>query len=282
MDGDRLYPSCAAVIFFCEVTNKSANSCVRSMRAFWYLNTQPTEAPAGVGGFVGESSHNRRFCADYSVFQGHSGLCFCFLANSFCAIEQPVPLTDLFIEQPSQQRQHDDDALMLRVRKGDELAFRTLYDRYKSQIFWFCYRTLKDRDNTKDAVQEVFILIYRMRAKYVAGTNFAGWIHSIARNQCLNILRTQKDTEPFDELQGYAIAMANETSDTALQDHLAYEVAQLPEIYREALLLREYEGHSYQQIADITGLALSAVKFRIFKARDMLRERLAKRLDEFD
>lgn len=171
---------------------------------------------------------------------------------------------------------------MLRVRNGDELAFRTLYDRYKNQIFWFCYRTLKDRDIAKDAVQEVFIRIYRMRDKYAPGTNFVGWIHSMARNQCLNIHRSQKDTEPFDELQDYAIQMANERSDTALQDHLAYEVAQLPEIYREALVLREYEGRSYQEIVEITGLSLSAVKFRIFKARDLLRERLAKRLDEFD
>lgn len=193
-----------------------------------------------------------------------------------------MTLTDVFIGRSSQPRQLDDDELMLRVRNGDELAFRTLYDRYKNQIFWFCYRTLKDRDTAKDAVQEVFIRIYRMRDKYVPGTNFVGWIHSMARNQCLNIHRTQKDTEPFDELQDYAIQMANERSDTALQDHLAYEVAQLPEIYREALVLREYEGRSYQEIVEITGLSLSAVKFRIFKARDLLRERLAKRLDEFD
>lgn len=168
---------------------------------------------------------------------------------------------------------------MRSVRKGDQAAFRTLYDRYKAQLFIYCLRMMNDRDAAKDVLQDVFIRVHTNRDKFEPGTNFAGWIHTIARNLCLNARRDAKDHTPFDETASYGRS-ANADHDVALQERLATEIGRLPDIYREALILREYEGRSYQEIVDITGQTMSTVKFRLFKAREVLRERLAWSLDD--
>ncbi|MDB5035746.1 MAG: polymerase sigma factor [Chlorobi bacterium] len=169
---------------------------------------------------------------------------------------------------------------MQQVRKGDNTAFRTLYDRYKAQMFIYCLRMVGDRDAAKDVLQEVFIRVHTHRDRYEPGTNFVGWVHTIARNLCLNARRDSKDQTSFDETASYGVSTNTPDPDIALRERLAGEIGKLPEIYREVLILREYEGHSYQEIVNITGLAMSTVKFRIFKARETLRERLAWGLDE--
>lgn len=169
---------------------------------------------------------------------------------------------------------------MGRVQKDDPVAFRLLYDRYKAQIFIYCLRMLNDRDRAKDVLQEVFIRMHTRRETYEPGTNFNGWIHTIARNLSINARRDIKDHTSFDEQMAYAGSHDSAAGDVALRDRLAEEIARLPEIYRESLILREYEGFSYQEIADTLGVAMSTIKFRIFKAREILRERLAWSLDD--
>ena len=190
-----------------------------------------------------------------------------------------MTFTDVFIRRSSKKKDLTDDELMMRIRRGDQDAFRTLYDRYKNQLFIYCLRMMNDRDAAKDVLQEVFIRVHANRERYEQGTNFVGWVHTIARNLCLNARRDTKSHTSFDETAAYSIS-ASPDSDIALREQVASEIAKLPEIYREALVLREYEGHSYQEIVKITGLAMSTVKFRIFKAREILRERLAWGLDE--
>jgi RNA polymerase sigma-70 factor (ECF subfamily) len=191
-----------------------------------------------------------------------------------------VTLSDVFIRRSSQKKELTDDELMRQVQRGDNNAFRILYDRYKGQMFIYCLRMIGDRDAAKDVLQEIFIRVLTHRERYEPGTNFVGWVHTIARNLCLNVRRDAKDHASFDETMSYGRDMNDPESDVALQEQLAAEIARLPEIYREALVLREYEGHSYQEIVTITGLTMSTVKFRIFKAREILRERLAWGLDE--
>lgn len=169
---------------------------------------------------------------------------------------------------------------MRRVRNGDQAAFRVLYDRYKAQLFLYCLRMLNDREAAMDLLQEIFIRIHNKRDHYEPGTNLGGWIHTIARNICLNARRSLRDHASFDEQIDYAVAASAQNEDVALRDILTEEIARLPDIYREALILREYEGHSYDEISTITGNSMSTVKFRIFKAREMLRERLSWKLGD--
>ncbi len=169
---------------------------------------------------------------------------------------------------------------MRKVRNGDQAAFRVLYDRYKGQLFLYCLRMLNDRDAAMDLLQEIFIRIHSKREQYEPGTNLGGWIHTIARNICLNARRALRDHASFDEQMDYAVTASAQQEDVALRDILTEEIARLPDIYREALILREYEGHSYDEIAKLIGSSMATVKFRIFKAREMLRERLSWKLDD--
>ena len=169
---------------------------------------------------------------------------------------------------------------MRRISRGDEKAFQILYNRYKRQLFLYCFRMLNDREAAKDALQEVFVRLHENSGKYKPESNFAGWIHTIARNLCINIQRNTKEYVDFDETELRAVNPKAETSDVLLRERLADEVAGLPDIYREAVILREYEGYSYNQIAEITGQTLATVKFRIFKGRELLRKRLGRWLDE--
>lgn len=191
-----------------------------------------------------------------------------------------VTLSDVFIRRSSQTKNLSDDELMKLVRRGDGDAFRHLYDRYKSQMFIYCLRMMNDRDAAKDVLQEVFIRVHANRERYEVGTNFVGWLHTIARNLCLNARRDSKDHASFDETASYNTFVDESNADVGLQEQLAAEIARLPEIYRDVLILREYEELSYQEIVDATGLTMSTVKFRIFKAREILRERLAWSLDD--
>lgn len=194
-----------------------------------------------------------------------------------------MTLTDVLIRRSKKTEDLTDDELMKFVCRGDEGAFRTLYERYRRQIFIYCLRMLKDdRDMAMDAMQDIFIRVHSKRDRYADGTNFAGWIHTIARNICLNVHRDNPDHISFDEAVIPDDGYDGMEGDVGLRDQLAREIDRLPDTYREVLILREYEERSYQEIADITGLPMSTVKFRIFKAREVLRERLQWGLDELN
>ena len=98
------------------------------------------------------------------------------------------------------------------------------------------------------------------------------WIFRIARNVCIDMLRAEKEYDQIDE--AVLPAQQPQTRDVALQEALTSEIEALPTIYREAVVLRDVQGHSYKEIAEIVDAPLSTVKFRIFKARDILRDRL--------
>lgn len=188
--------------------------------------------------------------------------------------------TETLIRSRKKDAERTDDELMRLVRRGDNAAFRHLYNRYKGQLFIYCYRMINDREGAKDALQEIFVRVHQNSSKYTPGTNFAGWVHTIARNLCLNIQRGKKDLVDFDETSIYGLDSRSEEADVFLREKLAEEVASLPAIYREAVILREYEGYSYKQIMEITGQSMATVKFRIFKGRELLRKKLGPWLNE--
>jgi RNA polymerase sigma-70 factor (ECF subfamily) len=165
-----------------------------------------------------------------------------------------------------------DDALLIRVAEGDKDAFMKLYERYRARLFTYCCRMIGDRERAKDALQDAFLKAYQNAGMYQSGTNVAAWLFRLTRNVCIDILRTRKEYDPLEDVQ---LTDDEPVADVLLQEALTDEIEKLPEIYREAIVLRDVQGHSYDEIATITGTPLSTVKFRIFKARDTLRQRLA-------
>jgi RNA polymerase sigma-70 factor (ECF subfamily) len=161
---------------------------------------------------------------------------------------------------------------MEELRKGSAEAFKLLYNKYNRKDYRFCFRMLGDSMLAEDAYQETFIKVYEHRKEFL-GKNFSAWLFTIARHTCLNIMRTRKEYESFDEF--FYHPFYENKSDVGMKDFIDQAVATLPIPLREALILREYEDCSYQDIADILGIQLSLAKVRVHRAREILRKLLA-------
>jgi len=136
-----------------------------------------------------------------------------------------------------------------------------------------------DEDEVKDIVQEVFLKMYEHRMQLANPSRFRAWLFMIARNQCLTHYRDEKRTTPFDE--GWSMLESLETESLIQEIERNEEVFlvrafinQLKPEYREVIVLREYQGLSYEEIADVIGATIAAVKAKLFKARKELFEKM--------
>lgn len=169
-----------------------------------------------------------------------------------------------------------DEDLAQAFAGGDNLAFAALYSRYKQPVYVFALRMLREPEKARDAFQSAFLKAFECRSDLGRVVRFRSWIFTVVRNQCLNELRRQKsiDTsyEEMDELQGNDDGSTMERED---ENRLLREaILRLRAEYREVLLLREYQDLSYEEIAAVTGSTESAVKSRLFKARQQLHRML--------
>lgn len=155
------------------------------------------------------------------------------------------------------------------LNKGSAEAFHILYEKYQTKIYRFCFRMLNEVELAEDAFQETFIKIYEHRKEF-RGENFSAWAFRIARNTCLNILRAKKEFLSFNDELYEPIIYQNE--DVALNDFIKSAISKLPVPLREALILREYEDLSYQEIANILNIDLSLAKIRVHRSRFILRK----------
>ncbi len=189
----------------------------------------------------------------------------------------------------------DDAELVSRALDGDERAFQALADRYDDRLVHFVNRTIGDRDKAEDLVQETFLRVYRHLHRYDPDRKFSTWIYTIASNLAKNELRN-RSREPLVLYQ--TITKDREEDDRPLQwedksylpddlykkrdlrEKVEEAVQELPDHHRKIFALREMEGKSYQEIADITGLKLGTVKSRLNRARNKFAEIIEPRLDE--
>lgn len=182
-----------------------------------------------------------------------------------------------------------DHELVAAVRDGDEVAFQEIVRRYRGPITNFVYRMLNDYDMAVDLAQETFLRVYTSASRYEANYNFSTYIYRIASNLAISEIRKRKrrkvvsffgmfgghddDVVEFDPADDRPLV-----EDTLLSDERARAVtravASLPEKYRTAVVLRDIEGHSYDEIARILGLSEGTVKSRINRARGLLKEKL--------
>jgi RNA polymerase sigma-70 factor (ECF subfamily) len=175
---------------------------------------------------------------------------------------------------------HSDDALLVeRARAGDTEAFRGLVERYSGRIFRLAYRILGDEPSAEDAVQETFLRAYRSLARFNARSQFGTWLHRIAANTSVEILRKHQSSRP--ERTGEEAAASPLSSRDPGPDRraLSQEVeravrgalADLSPTERAAFVLRHFEGRSIAEICGALGLRESAGKQAIFRAVKKLR-----------
>src|SRR6184192_4954191 len=182
-----------------------------------------------------------------------------------------------------QLRAADDAAVVSAFLAGEERAFQELVERYQTRLLNFIYRTIGDRERAEDLVQEVFIRVYRHLHRFDRSKKFSTWAYTIASNLAKNELRNRSRNP----LVLFQTVQKNWEADhrplqfedtTARPDDLYRKrylkeavdqcVGQLPVHHRAVFVLRELEGKSYAEIADITGCNLGTVKSRLNRARN--------------
>jgi RNA polymerase sigma-70 factor (ECF subfamily) len=166
--------------------------------------------------------------------------------------------------------QINDEDLMERFKEGQEKAFVELYKRYNRRVYAYCVKMVGTRERAEDVYQEIFVRIARKRDHFKGGS-FASWLFAIARNLCLNALRDNVEHVSLEDVSD-SLTISHELEYDQSAELLRKAVDQLPADLREALVLRVYDGLSYNEIADITQTKLATVKVRIFRAKQKLHE----------
>lgn len=160
-------------------------------------------------------------------------------------------------------------------QRGDDQAFATLYERHKRALFAFALRMLGDTDAARDIVQDAFLRVYERRGQLNRPESFRGWLFAIARNRCLTHLRGDRGRASLEDAPEEAVTATIAADEREIEENvrlIRVGLARLKVEYREVLILREYQGLSYREIAEITEATEGAVKSRIFKARKALYE----------
>jgi RNA polymerase sigma-70 factor (ECF subfamily) len=160
-----------------------------------------------------------------------------------------------------------------------EKAFAALYNRHSQRVWAYCLRFLGDRETAQDVLQETFTRFFRSVEQEKKIGNIPGFLLRIARNLCLNQTNNIQETVPFEDEAYYSPDDSGDRKE--LIELIKKALKYLPEDYREAFVLREYEGLTYQEIADLTGESMSNVKVRIHRARAKIKDLLAGYEKEF-
>lgn len=185
-----------------------------------------------------------------------------------------------------------DEELVLRVQQGDKSAYDILVLRYQHKIIQLVNRYVKDHSEAQDVAQEAFIKAYRALGSFRGESAFYTWLYRIAINTAKNYLvaRARRSSDQQVDVQdAEAIENAPQLQglDTPERQLLGAEIAEtiqaaienLPEEMRVAIMLREFEGMSYEEIAEAMDCPVGTVRSRIFRAREAIDNKLSPLLD---
>jgi RNA polymerase sigma-70 factor (ECF subfamily) len=208
-------------------------------------------------------------------------------------IDKPRPRPTL-AAGPDTEEEQSDETLFLRYQQGDDESFFFIYERYKTSIYAYCAQVLFSvglpRETVEDAFQDVFLRLVQYRHTFNGG-DFRPWIFTVTRHSCLSAKkRGFRDNDGVEHagdgvnLEGASddVRMAFSFNDDPLERMsneeqtglLLAAISKLPDEFREALILSEYEGLTYEEIGHMMGVSLSTIRIRIFRAKARLRKML--------
>ncbi len=178
---------------------------------------------------------------------------------------------------------------MLGVKQGDESAFESLVDLYRSQVVGMVYRYLGDAARAEDIAQEAFLRIYRARKSYKPLAQFKTWLYRIVYNLVVNEANARKRNAALslERLRGAeegtffledenAPIPEKELERAELLAKVREAVLDLPEKQRMALVMNKYHDMPYVEVAEAMGLSVAAVKSMLFRAREKVRNKLVR------
>jgi RNA polymerase sigma factor (sigma-70 family) len=178
-------------------------------------------------------------------------------------------------------RLQSDEKLIAMTRKGQQAAFETLVQRYQSRLLAFCRHMLGSTEDAEDVLQEVFTAAFNAMLADERPINARPWLYRIARNRCLNHLR-RPTASGQDSMDVFERDGGTTTADTVHKREefrqIVADVQELPETQRTALLLREIDALSYEQISEAMDTTVPSVKSLLVRARVSLGEAAEARL----
>jgi RNA polymerase sigma-70 factor (ECF subfamily) len=187
-----------------------------------------------------------------------------------------------------------EDCLLERLRQGDELAFETLIQQYEQPVFNLVSRLVDQSADAADVMQEVFLKVFRKVGSFRGESSLKTWIYRIAVNEARNqrrwFSRHKRQEVALDpapgETQGCGDWLEDAgrspfelTLDRETEELLENALKDVSQPFRAALVLREVEGLSYEEVSEILEISMGTVKSRILRGRQALRKSLTARLD---
>ena len=185
-----------------------------------------------------------------------------------------------------------DEELVARATAGDLESFNQLVRRWERPIFALAYRTLGREEDARDVVQDAFLRAYRGLPRFKGEAKFSSWLYRITLNLCRDWIRRERrapivptpagvDPNTFaDEQVSPTTSVEELVGRRQMSEAVAQAMAELPEDQRTAILMKEYHGLTFQEIADTLQCPLSTVKTRLYQGLSVLRRRLERRQAE--
>jgi len=182
----------------------------------------------------------------------------------------------------------DDVTLVRQAKAGDEAAFSELIARHQGRVYNHALRLMGSTQDAEEVLQDTFLQVYRNLDRFEERSRFSTWVYRIATNEALmRLRRASRKREVFvedttgdewwgDDVREFARSPLDDLLDQEVRERLREELAKLPEEYRVVFTLRDIEGLSNAEVADVLGISVAAVKSRLHRSRLHLRDRLSR------
>lgn len=185
-----------------------------------------------------------------------------------------------------------DEELLARYEGGDEAAFDELFSRYRKPLFHFILRFLRDESASRDALQDLFLRVIRDPSRFQARSRFSTWLHAVARNLCIDMLRKRKHRKAIsldqptghdtgvprpplvEQIEHPCASPERRAGNGSLRLKLLVAIRSIPAEQRVVFLLREVGGLPFAEISRLTGIPLNTSKSRMRYALANLRRAL--------
>ncbi|MGD0013539.1 MAG: sigma-70 family RNA polymerase sigma factor [Bryobacteraceae bacterium] len=187
-------------------------------------------------------------------------------------------------------KNREEAALVRRVQAADQMAFAEVVERYQSKVFSIIYGILRNHNDAEDIAQQVFTKVYFSIRSFDFRSSLLTWIYKITVNECYDYLRKKKvrkllyesdfsaeDASRMEHREPARDQAPPVDVTLARRDLVMKLLARLPEQDRNLLLLKEVEGHSVEELAEMTGINENTIKVKLFRARQKL-QKVAQRL----
>jgi len=188
-----------------------------------------------------------------------------------------------------------DQELISRSKRGDKEAFGEIVNRYYEKVYGVCYGVVNEREAARDCAQDTFLKAYRMISKFEGRSKITTWLHRIGVNTSIDYLRRKHPQIPVDtiglsededaevkswRLEDFSPGPRDLAHISELKSLIEKALQELTPEHRAVLLLREWQGLSYEEIAESLGVEMGTVMSRIFYARKKLGEVLSPSLEK--